>query len=336
MSFSLKVLLAVAAVFVGALAFTFEHPPLTSQQYGYRGTGMEHVVTKKHVAKIALANTIPTPIDPAPATGKKASEVYKNVKVLGDLSEEQFNRVMAAITEWVSPEQGCAYCHNAQNLADDSMYTKVVARRMLQMTKHINTNFKTHVAATGVTCYTCHRGNPVPKEIWFTQPERTRPGGMLGNNMGQNRPVSSVAYASLPYDPFSSFLADKQTIRVQGLTALPTDHVASIASTEKTYGLMMHMSQSLGVNCTACHNTRSFYKWDSSTPQRVTAWHGIQMVRDLNTAYLNPLQGTFPANRLGPLGDAPKANCATCHQGVNKPLSGVSMLKDYQELNAVK
>ena len=34
--------------------------------------------------------------------------------------------------------------------------------------------------------------------------------------------------------------------------------------------------------------------------------------------------------RLGRLGDAPKANCTTCHQGQNKPLNGVSMLKDYQ------
>ncbi len=29
--------------------------------------------------------------------------------------------------------------------------------------------------------------------------------------------------------------------------------------------------------------------------------------------------------------------CATCHQGVNKPLNGVSMLKDYlTELGTVK
>jgi outer membrane protein OmpA-like peptidoglycan-associated protein len=32
------------------------------------------------------------------------------------------------------------------------------------------------------------------------------------------------------------------------------------------------------------------------------------------------------------LGDAPKANCGTCHQGVYKPLFGANMLKDYPEL----
>ena len=87
-----------------------------------------------------------------------ASDVYKNVQVLGDLSVGEFTRHMAAITAWVAPQEGCNYCHNPENLADDSKYTKVVARRMIQMTQHINADWKPHVAATGVTCYTCHRG----------------------------------------------------------------------------------------------------------------------------------------------------------------------------------
>jgi photosynthetic reaction center cytochrome c subunit len=95
---------------------------------------------------------------------------------------------------------------------------------------------------------------------------------------------------------------------------------------------MIHMSQGLGVNCTFCHNSRSFLTWSESTPQRATAWHGLQMVRELNGAYLDPLRASYPAHRLSPQGDAPKANCATCHQGVSKPLYGVSMAKDYPEL----
>jgi photosynthetic reaction center cytochrome c subunit len=59
------------------------------------------------------------------------------------------------------------------------------------------------------------------------------------------------------------------------------------------------------------------------------------MVRDLNVNYLQPLTPTYPQNRLGPLGDAAKANCATCHQGLSKPLAGVSMLKDYPALAAL-
>jgi photosynthetic reaction center cytochrome c subunit len=42
-----------------------------------------------------------------------------------------------------------------------------------------------------------------------------------------------------------------------------------------------------------------------------------------------PLTSVFPEHRLGATGDVAKANCATCHQGINKPLYGVSMLGDY-------
>jgi photosynthetic reaction center cytochrome c subunit len=55
------------------------------------------------------------------------------------------------------------------------------------------------------------------------------------------------------------------------------------------------------------------------------------MLRDLNQNYLHPLD-VYPAKRLGPTGDAPKANCTTCHQGVNKPLYGVSMIDAWPEL----
>jgi photosynthetic reaction center cytochrome c subunit len=60
------------------------------------------------------------------------------------------------------------------------------------------------------------------------------------------------------------------------------------------------------------------------------------MVRSLNQNYLLPLEGVFPKERLGPLGDVPKLACATCHQGAAKPLLGVSMVKDYPELGRVK
>jgi photosynthetic reaction center cytochrome c subunit len=44
---------------------------------------------------------------------------------------------------------------------------------------------------------------------------------------------------------------------------------------------------------------------------------------------MEPLTKAFPANRLGVTGDVAKVGCATCHQGVNKPLYGANMLKDY-------
>lgn len=89
------------------------------------------------------------------------------------------------------------------------------------------------------------------------------------------------------------------------------------------------------VNCTYCHITRAFGRWEQSTPQRVTAWYGIRMARDFNGAYLNPLKTVFPAHRLGPEGDGPKIGCETCHKGAYKPLYGVSMLRVYPELAGV-
>ena len=92
----------------------------------------------------------------------------------------------------------------------------------------------------------------------------------------------------------------------------------------------------IDLGCTYCHNTQAMGSWELSPPARTTAWHGIRMVQGLNADYLTPLQGTFPENRLGPTGDVAKANCATCHQGVFKPLYGVTMLDKYPSLAPMK
>jgi photosynthetic reaction center cytochrome c subunit len=239
---------------------------------------------------------------------------------------------MVAMTSWIAPKEGCGYCHNVQNFADDSVYTKNVSRTMIQMTQAINSNWNAHVKDTGVTCYTCHRGNAVPKEVWFDTAEKKK-GGMLGNRNGQNAPSPAVGYASLPNQPFSSyFLAGKDAARITGPTALPTGHVKTIQETESVFAVMIHQSNALGVNCTYCHNSRAFADWEESPPQRAQAWHGIQMVKDVNSNFIVPITSIFPPNRLGPDGDVAKANCATCHQGANKPLLGKSMLKDYPYL----
>ena len=318
-----------------AMMLTWERPPMASAQLGPRGLSMEQVSNPRTVAKIKAANVAPEPDAPAALSGVKVKDSpdYKNVKVLGDLDVEEFNRLMGAITNWVAPEQGCTYCHNPENLADDSLYTKVVARRMIQMTRAVNTMWTPHVAQTGVTCYTCHRGNPVPKNIWFQNEGPLQAGGMASSRAGQNLASASVGMTSLPYDPFTTLLAKDAQIRVQSQSVLKVNKPeADVKQTEKTYALMIHMSESLGVNCTFCHNSRNFSNWAESRPQRVTAWHGIHMVSDINATYLGSLQNVFPANRLGPQGDVAKVYCATCHNGVNKPLYGVSMVKDYPEL----
>lgn len=327
----LRVLMLASTLVLGLLAGC-ERPPVETVQSGYRGTGMEQVYNPRLLAEQAPANEAPAPLEPASPDGPKAGQIYQNVKVLGHLSVGEFNRTMAAMTAWVSPKQGCVHCHNVQNFADDSLYPKLVARRMLQMTQTINSDWQRHVGKTGVTCYTCHRGEPVPKEVWFKPMTPNGSNTFSGNKAGQNAAAPSVGLSSLPNDPFTPFLLESENIRVAGVEALPAGNRQSIKQTEWTYGLMMHMSKSLGVNCTQCHNTRALGSWDNSSPPRVTAWHGIRMVRSLNLEYLVPLTQTFPANRLGPTGDVAKVNCATCHQGAHKPLYGAEMAKFHPEL----
>jgi photosynthetic reaction center cytochrome c subunit len=332
MSLAVRTSLLLVPLAAAALLAGCERPPMDSKQQGFRGTGMVQIDNPRIVDARRAENVPPAVLDPAEPGGPNASATFKNVQVLGDLSVGEFNRTMLAITAWVSPTQGCAYCHEGADFAGDTLYTKVVARRMLQMTQHINSDWSAHVAQTGVTCYTCHRGQPIPASVWTIAPPSGHDGSMVGAQGGQNSAAPSVGYTSLPFDPFTLFLHQKGEIRVVSDTALPAGSARTIKQTEATYGLMMHVSDALGVNCTFCHNSRSFKEWDQSAPQRVTAWHGIRMVRDLNQSYLDPLKPQYPRERLGPLGDAPKASCATCHQGASKPLYGAAVAKHYPAL----
>jgi photosynthetic reaction center cytochrome c subunit len=344
MSFGTRIGAAVVGVIALAIVLlSFERPPVVTQQVGYRGLGMEQVARPPTLARIEAANQLPPPIGAVPAVGPRAGQIYQNVRVLGDLSVGEFTRLMAAITVWVAPTEGpnagCAYCHVGNNFADENIYTKIVARRMLQMNRQINETWASHVGQTGVTCYTCHRGQAVPAQVWAKNlgPHQWNT-NTINAVRGGNQAVAATAWSSLPFDSFSSFLgADHMDVRMASREIKPGRNPTSTMDTEWTYGLMMHFSQALGVNCTYCHNTREFQSY-SGPPARATAWHGIRMVRDVNVNFMDPLQATFtgpgvPAGRVGPHGDVLKVNCATCHQGVNKPLLGAPMLNDYRELN---
>jgi photosynthetic reaction center cytochrome c subunit len=322
------VLLVMAALVLSAC----ERPPVDTEQKGYRGLGIVQNINPRTLKKEIAENVVPVATPMVPAGGPTAGEVFKNVEVLGDLSVGQFTRLMTSITEWVAPEQGCAYCHSLQDLASDELYTKQVARAMIKMTRDSNQNWQSHVGGTGVTCYTCHRGNPVPAYVWSEGAAQAHALGI--NATMQNIASKSVGYTSLPFDPLTAYLGENNQIRVVSDTALPAGgDEKSIKQTEKTYGLMMYFSDSLGVNCTYCHNSRSFLSWDQSPPQRATAWHAIRHVREIN-GVISSLSYILPGDRKGVLGDPYKVGCKTCHQGIYKPLFGANMLKDYPSLAA--
>ncbi|MDQ8147893.1 MAG: photosynthetic reaction center cytochrome PufC [Gemmatimonadota bacterium] len=279
-------------------------------QKGYRGTAMEvnYVARNQEQAMAELAKKMPAILPPA-GESPPGPLPWQNVQVLNDIPVAEFNRTMIAMATWVAGGPGnCAYCHNLAAFASDTypdgkaIYTKAVARRMIQMTRNINSEWTEHVGNTGVTCYTCHMGKPLPNGLWFYTNENQ----LLRHYL------------------------DGAGARVVSHTVSPSpENRSSVKQTEWTYALMITQSQALGVNCTFCHNSRQFSSWEQAPPQRVTAYAGIQMLRDVNTNYLAPLAGTYHPSRLGPMGDAPKAQCVTCHNGVYKPLYGFQMAKHY-------
>ncbi|MEP1522871.1 photosynthetic reaction center cytochrome PufC [Ascidiaceihabitans sp.] len=335
-----------SAIFAAALIVTWGNPAQTSSmQTGPRGTGMSvpefNVALAKADPDIANFDTADEPWIPE-GDEDLAKDIYQNVQVLGDLTEDNFNRVMAAMTQWIAPEEGCAYCHGDADLEDygnDDLYTKVVSRRMIEMTQAINEEWDGHVNANkevGVTCYTCHRGEHVPSNIWFRiNPVNAKTAGWSAN---QNRATSLSQSTSLPSDALEKYLLEEETIAVHSLESREAgvpgqDDYASIQDTERTYSLMNYFANSLGVNCVFCHNSRAFYDGGQVTPQWGTASLGILMVQEINNDYLVPLKDTYPANRLGPIyADAPKAACKTCHKGYQQPLQGLNVIENYPEL----
>jgi len=146
--------LRAAVLFVTLMSAAFAvstYRPTLATQIGYPGVGMELVETKERLAARVQNNKMPAPLPPAPAEGQLAVDGYKNVQVLGHLTTAQVTRLMTAMTTWVAPQQGCAYCHaplrdangkialdeegyvlaDLNNMHSDEVYAKVVARRML-------------------------------------------------------------------------------------------------------------------------------------------------------------------------------------------------------------
>lgn len=332
---------AGAGVIVAAVVVSWGYPAATTTlQTGPRGNAM---------GVVKFVSDVETP-DPSieayyteeayvPEGGEPlAKDIYENVQVLGDLTEDNFNRVMAAITDWVSPEEGCAYCHgdgDVETYGSDDLYTKVVARSMIQMTQSLNDGWSDHVGPAGVNCYTCHRGENVPSGIWYkVTPVNTVMSGWSAN---QNQATAISQSTSLPSDALEKYLLEYETIAVHDLEPrVPRDPtLPTWQNTERTYALMNYFANSLGVNCTFCHNSRAFYDVEQATPQWSTAQLGIGMVQEINNDWLVTLEGILPENRLGAMhGDVPKAACMTCHKGAQKPLGGMDMISDWPELAA--
>lgn len=325
------------AVFLAALLVSWGQPYATeSLQTGPRGTGMSVPEFKVDLARPdpTIEAFLASTSDPVVPQGDEetAGEARENVPPgLDGLTVANYDRLLAAMRAWTG----------IPDLFDDlDSYQTSVGYLMLGMTQNLNENWAGHVNANkqvGVTCYTCHRGQPVPSNVWFRiDPVNENVAGWSAN---QNRVTMQSQYTSLPSDALEKYLLDGEAINVHNLESRVAgvpgkDGYRGIQQAERTYSLMNYVSNSLGVNCLFCHNSRAFYSAAGQiTPQWATATLGIQMVLDLNTTYLAPLDGILPEHRLGPVyADAPKAACKTCHKGYQQPLQGTNVIGDWPEL----
>lgn len=91
-----------------------------------------------------------------------------NVKVLTGLYAQQFQEEMNFMVQALGVT--CNTCHVPRNFASEDKPLKLKARQMLEMTAALNKQyFPDHTPKDGesvlgrVTCYTCHKGEQIPK-----------------------------------------------------------------------------------------------------------------------------------------------------------------------------
>jgi outer membrane lipoprotein-sorting protein len=98
---------------------------------------------------------------PQPEKPPMADDVFKNIQVLRGLTVDQFMSTMGFFSAALG--LNCSGCHDMEEaaaLANDNP-RKQTSRRMILMVNALNnTNFG---GTRRVTCYSCHRGDTVPK-----------------------------------------------------------------------------------------------------------------------------------------------------------------------------
>ena len=333
---------AVAAAAFIVFVPDWTHPPIGAEQFS---PGPSMIQFQRGHMPEPVSQDPPPVLPQAAPGGPAATAAYKNVQVLTDVSANEFMRLQQAITQWVSPQQGCGFCHVGEDYASDAKPQKQAARVMLQMVRHVNADWSSHVSPAGVTCYTCHRGQSVPAETWFPLVPREQ-GAIMAKQENWNEAADNVR-KFFPDAGWDLFLLGNEPISVQSTTALPSQTVAEQVVAKRVYEMMMQMSDGIGVNCTYCHNSRALSDWSQSTPQRWVGQSGLDMTRELNREFLRKVHSVLqqsrervgettrpglPAHESGPLPADGFVICASCHMARPKPMNGASITADYPGL----
>lgn len=126
-----------------------------------------HRLTATVLAAVVLG--VAAPISNAAAQPPRPARPLENIKTLKGWNGDEVRAEMRLMTAALGVK--CEHCHVQGNFASDEKRAKHTARRMLELTMALNTDyFATHTAEPGqsklgrVTCYTCHQGAAIPKQ----------------------------------------------------------------------------------------------------------------------------------------------------------------------------
>ena len=181
---------------------------------------------------------------------------------------------------------------------------------MLQMTQHINADWKTPRRRHRRHLLHLPPRQPVPANIWFERRRTPRSRRRCSaTRPARTRPTPSVGYASLPYDPFTTFprrhdehprrrrrprcrAGNRRVDQADRGDLRPDDAHVEVAR-RQLHLLPQHaLVRRLGLEHAAARD------------RLVRHPHGARPQRRL---YLDSLTGVFPPNRLGPHGDVPRS-----------------------------
>jgi photosynthetic reaction center cytochrome c subunit len=124
---------------------------------------------------------------PQQLEGKKAEDIFKNIKALNGIPADEVVPSMQFITASLGVD--CEYCHVRGAFDKDDKLPKETARKMIKMMFAINKD--SFEGKRVVTCYSCHHGSqePVPTPILAeNEPPPMPPAGPPPGRPGRSAP----------------------------------------------------------------------------------------------------------------------------------------------------
>lgn len=227
----------------------------------------------------------------------------QNVKVLtGMTTTEVWNFMTIYMAGGLQVD--CTYCHNINNfgadgpeIGDDEVAArKDNARLHLEMVADLNKNWITQLSevegkqpsGAQIICATCHNGQPQPvawaDELHALPNDYRLPLRDANGNVGTPADIDAA------------------------LLVTGRDDIYSLDAVQYNQHTMYHMSESLGVGCTHCHNSRYFPSWEQ--PAKYYALTMLQMNQHILGNYADSMNNQEPS-------------CVLCHQNQVRPPGAV-------------